>query len=240
MKYLNLHPWKVTTKEAVQIQAELRERIELHDTFDTVRVIAGADVAFDKHKNEGYGGVITYSFPELEEIERRGVKAEIPFPYVPGLLAFREAPIVLKAFASLKTEPDVVLFDGQGLAHFRRMGIATHMGIVLNKPTIGCAKSRLIGTFDEPGPRVGSYSPLVHGKETVGVVLRTRKQVKPIFVSQGTNISLKTCIEIVLTCVDGYRIPKPTREADCYVASIKRESKTAVIKGNTTSVVSQE
>jgi deoxyribonuclease V len=224
MKYNNLHPWKVTTKEAVQIQAELREHIELHDTFDTVRVLAGADVAFDKHKNEGYGGVITYSFPELEEIERRGVKAEITFPYVPGLLAFREAPVLLKAFASLESEPDVVLFDGQGLAHFRRMGIATHMGIVLNKPTIGCAKSRLIGTFDEPGARVGSYSPLVHGRETVGVVLRTRRRVKPIFVSQGTNISLKTTIEIVLKCVDGYRIPKPTREADRYVAFIKRES----------------
>jgi deoxyribonuclease V len=224
MKYLNLHPWKVTAREAVQIQAELRERIKLHDTFDTVRVIAGADVAFDKQKHEGYGGVITYSFPDLEEIERRGVTAEIPFPYVPGLLAFREAPILLKAFASLETEPDVIVFDGQGLAHFRRMGIATHMGMVLNKPTIGCAKSRLVGTFDEPGTDAGSYSPLVDGSETVGVVLRTRKRVKPIFVSQGTNISLKTCIAIVLTCVDGYRIPKPTREADRYVACIKKRS----------------
>jgi len=224
MKYLNLHPWKVTAREAVQIQAELRERIKLHDTFDTVRVIAGADVAFDKQKHEGYGGVITYSFPDLEEIERRGVTAEIPFPYVPGLLAFREAPVLLEAFASLETEPDVIVFDGQGLAHFRRMGIATHMGMVLNKPTIGCAKSRLVGTFDEPGTDAGSYSPLVDGSETVGVVLRTRKRVKPIFVSQGTNISLKTCIAIVLTCVDGYRIPKPTREADRYVACIKKRS----------------
>jgi deoxyribonuclease V len=224
MKALNLHPWKVTTREAVQIQTELRERIELHDAFDSVRVIAGADVAFDKHTNEGYGGVITYSFPGLEEIERKGVKAEIPFPYVPGLLAFREAPILLKAFASLETEPDVVLFDGQGLAHYRRMGIATHMGIVLNKPTIGCAKSRLIGTFDEPGTEVGAYSPLVDGKETVGVVLRTRERVKPIFVSPGTLISLATCITIVLACVDGYRIPKPTREADRYVACIKKRS----------------
>jgi deoxyribonuclease V len=224
MKALTLHPWKVTTREAVQIQTELREQIELHDAFDRVRIIAGADVAFDKHTNEGYGGVIAYSFPGLEEIERRGVKAEIPFPYVPGLLAFREAPILLKAFASLETEPDVILFDGQGLAHKRRMGIATHMGIVLNKPTIGCAKSRLIGIFDEPGEEVGCYSPLLDGKETVGVVLRTRKRVKPIFVSPGNQISLTTCITIVLACVDGYRIPKPTREADRYVAFIKKES----------------
>ena len=224
MKALKLHSWKVTPKKAVHIQNELRKRIDLHDAFNKIRVVAGADVAFEKQAHEGYGAVITYSFPELEEIERRGVKAGIPFPYVPGLLAFREAPILLKAFASLKTAPDVVIFDGQGLAHSRRMGIATHMGILLNKPTIGCAKSRLIGAFDEPGEEVGCYSPLMDGKETVGVVLRTRKGVKPIFVSPGTHISLATCISIVLSCVDGYRIPKPTREADRFAAVIKKES----------------
>ena len=224
MKDLKLHPWKVTPKEAVQIQTELRKRIEFHDAFDKVRVVAGADVAFDKQAHKGYGAVITYSFPGLEEIERKGVKAEIAFPYIPGLLAFREAPILLKAFASLETEPDVVLFDGQGLAHSRRMGIATHMGILLNKPTIGCAKSRLIGAFDEPGTDVGCYSPLLDGKETVGVVLRTRKHINPIFVSPGMHISLENCITLVLACVDGYRIPKPTREADRYAAEIKKES----------------
>ena len=227
MKALKLHAWNVAPKEAVKIQNELRKRIDLHDACDRVRVVAGADVAFEKQAHEGYGAVITYSFPELEEIERKGVKAEIPFPYVPGLLAFREAPILLKAFASLKKVPDVVMFDGQGLAHSRRMGIATHMGILLNKPTIGCAKSRLIGVFDEPGTDVGCYSPLLDGKETVGVVLRTRKHVHPIFVSPGTHISLETCITIVLACVDGYRIPKPTREADRYAAEIKKGSAVA-------------
>lgn len=223
MKYQNLHSWNVTPKEAIKIQTGLRERIVLHDSFDKIKVIAGADVSFDKNKNEGYGGVISYSFPGLKEIERRGVRKEISFPYIPGLLAFREAPVLLEAFASLKTEPDLILFDGQGLAHFRRMGLATHMGILLNKPAIGCAKSRLIGTFEEPGEDVGCYSSLFDGEETVGVVLRTRRRVHPIFVSQGNKISLKTCIEIVLKCVDGYRIPKPTREADHYVALIKKK-----------------
>lgn len=222
MNYQNLHPWNVTPKEAIKIQMDLRERIELHDSFNEIRVIAGADVSFDKNKNEGYGGVIIYSFPGLEEIERKGVKKKLTFPYIPGLLAFREAPVLLKAFASLKTEPDIILFDGQGLAHFRRMGIATHLGILLNRPTMGCAKSRLIGKFEEPGEEVGCYSPLVDAEQTVGVVLRTKKRVHPIFVSQGNKISLKTCIEIILKCIDGYRIPKPTREADRYVELIKK------------------
>jgi deoxyribonuclease V len=223
VKYQKLHSWDVTPKEAVKIQTGLRERIVLHDSFGEIRVIAGADVSFDKKKNEGYGGVITYSFPGLNEIERKSARKKLTFPYIPGLLTFREAPVLLKAFASLKMEPDVILFDGQGLAHFRRMGLATHMGILFNKPTIGCAKSRLIGTFKEPGEDVGCYSTLVDGGETVGVVLRTRRCVHPIFVSQGNMISLETCIKIVLKCADGYRIPRPTREADRYVAVIKRE-----------------
>jgi len=223
MDYQNLHPWDIKPKEAMTIQMDLRKRIELQDSFNEIRVIAGADVSFDRKKNESYGGVITYSFPELKEIERRGAIKKVSFPYIPGLLAFREAPVLLEAFASLRTEPDVIMFDGQGFAHFRRMGIATHMGILLNKPAIGCAKSRLIGTFEEPGENSGCYSPLVDSGQTVGVVLRTRKQIHPIFVSQGNKISLKSCIEIVLKCLDGYRVPKPTREADHYVELIKKK-----------------
>jgi deoxyribonuclease V len=222
MDYQDLHPWDVTPKAAVGIQNNLTNLIQLKDSFRKIKVIAGADVAFDKSSNHGYGGVIVYNFPELEEIERQGIIRPLTFPYVPGLLAFREAPILLEAFTSLKTEPDMILFDGQGIAHFRRMGIATHMGIVLNKPTIGCAKSRLIGRYKDPGQNVGSCSPLIHGKETVGMVLRTRKKVRPIFVSPGTKISLETSVEIVLKCVDGFRIPKPTREADRYVAHLKK------------------
>ena len=223
MRYKNLQPWDVAPKEAITIQTDLRKRVVRHDSFGKIRVVAGADVSFDKNKKEGYGGVITYSFPDLKEIERKSARATIHFPYVPGLLTFREAPVLLKAFACLKTEPDVIIFDGQGLAHFRRMGLATHMGILLHKPTVGCAKSRLLGTFEDPGEAAGSYSPLLDGKETIGAVLRTRTCVNPVFISQGNMISLKTSINIVLKCVDGYRIPKPTREADDYVARVKKE-----------------
>lgn len=216
---LRLHAWNVTPGEAIAIQEALRKRIRLRDTFAATHIIAGADMSIDG--DWGYGGVITYTFPRLEEIERRSVRMKLTFPYVPGLLAFREAPVLLAALELLSTEPDLLLFDGQGIAHGRRMGIATHMGILLNKPTIGCAKSRLVGTFEKPGADRGCYEPLVHGGETVGAVLRTRKQVRPIFVSPGTGISLKTSINIVMRCLDGYRIPKPTREADHYVGSIK-------------------
>jgi len=218
---LRLHSWNVTPGEAIAIQEALRTRIILRDTFAATHIIAGADMSIDG--DWGYGGVITYTFPRLEEIERRSVRMKLTFPYVPGLLAFREAPVLLAALELLSTEPDLLLFDGQGIAHGRRMGIATHMGILLNKPTIGCAKSRLVGTFEEPGSDRGCYEPLVHEGETVGAVLRTRKQVRPIFVSPGTGISLKTSINIVMRCLDGYRIPKPTREADHYVGSIKRK-----------------
>lgn len=221
MRHYHLHPWDVTPAEAIAIQKQLRERIELRDAFDIISVIAGADVAFDD--DWGYGGIISYSFPGLVEIERRSARKKLSFPYIPGLLAFREAPILLAAFALLAQEPDLIMFDGQGIAHSRRMGIATHMGILLDKPTIGCAKSRLIGEFDEPLEEAGSYTPLVDSGETLGVVLRTRKRVRPIFVSPGTKVSLKTALAIVLQCLDGYRIPKPTRQADHYVGSMKRK-----------------
>jgi len=227
MKPLRLHSWNVTPGEAIAIQEALRTRIRLRDTFAITDVIAGADMSIDG--DWGYGGVITYTFPRLEEIERRSVRMKLTFPYVPGLLAFREAPVLLAALALLSTEPDLLLFDGQGIAHGRRMGIATHMGILLNKPTIGCAKSRLVGTFEEPGADRGCYEPLVHGGENVGAVLRTRKQVRPIFVSPGTGISLNTSINIVMRCLDGYRIPKPTREADHYVGSIKRKPRAPAV-----------
>jgi deoxyribonuclease V len=222
MRALNLHPWNVSTAEARCIQNELCHQVVLHNDFPHIDLIAGADLAIDTTSNEGYAGVIVYTFPDLEEVERRHAHCKLSFPYIPGLLAFREAPVLLKAFAKVQHEPDVVVFDGQGVAHPRGMGIATHMGLVLDKATIGCAKSRLIGSFEEPGPDVGDYWPLVFGEKTIGAVLRTRRNVKPIFVSQGHRIGLETCIDILLQCSDGYRIPRPTREADHFVGEIKR------------------
>jgi deoxyribonuclease V len=222
MKYRNLHPWNVTPQQAMKIQAELRAQVVLKSDPREVNLIAGADIALDQDTNKGYAGVIVYRFPELIKVERCHAVADITFPYIPGLLAFREAPVLLKAFDALKHEPDVIIFDGQGIAHPRRLGIATHMGLLLDKPSIGCAKSRLIGRFEEPGTRAGEYSPLEDSGEVVGAVLRTRDNVNPVFISPGHKIDLSLSIKIIMKCVDGYRIPKPTREADHFVAEVKK------------------
>ncbi len=204
------------------MQEKLRKRVALEDRFDAIRFVAGADVAFDPKTNVAFAGVIVYRFPELEEVERRTARRKLRFPYVPGLLSFRESPVLLAAFARLATEPDLILVDGHGLAHPRLFGIACHLGVLFNKPTIGCAKSLLVGDYAEPGSRRGSASPLVFRGERVGVVLRTRENVKPIFVTQGHRVSLDSAVRLVRRCLDGLRIPKPTREADRYVRELRR------------------
>jgi len=220
------HVWDVTAREAVAIQEELRERVVLENDFGRVEVVAGVDMAVDSQAHEGYGGAIAFTFPGLAEIERRIAVQRLTFPYVPGLLSFREAPVVLEALEGLKVEADVILVDGQGIAHPRGVGIASHLGIILDKPTIGCAKSRLVGSFEEPGMEAGDCSPLIYQGKVVGAVLRTRRGVRPIFVSPGHKIDLPTSIEITLKCVERYRIPKPTREADLLVGEAKRKGRT--------------
>ena len=194
----------------------------LEDDFKTIRYVAGADLAFDPETGQAFAGVIVYRFPELEEVERRSARRKLRFPYVPGLLSFREGPALLAAFARLRTEPDLILIDGHGRAHPRLFGIACHLGVLLDKPTIGCAKSLLVGTHYEPGAKAGSSSPLVYHGDRVGVVLRTRDGVKPIYVTTGHRVSLDTAVRLVRQCLDGYRIPKPTRQADHYVRDLRR------------------
>ena len=214
--------WNLTPRGAIREQQRLRERVALEDKFRTIRTVAGADLAFDPETDTAFAGVIVYRFPELEEIERRMARRKLRFPYVPGLLSFREGPILEAVFAKLRTEPDLILIDGHGLAHPRLFGIACHMGVVFDKPTIGCGKSLLVGEFNEPGRRAGSSSPLVFRGQTVGAVLRTRDDVKPIFVTQGNRVSLDFAVKLVRACTDGFRIPKPTREADHYVGDLRR------------------
>jgi deoxyribonuclease V len=155
-----------------------------------------------------------FSYPGLEHLEDTVAKERMLFPYIPGYLSFREGPAVIKALRKLKTQPDVVLFDGQGIAHPRHMGIASHVGVVLNIPAVGCAKSRLVGEYDEPGPCRGDWSPLYYQGREVGAVLRTRDQVRPLFISPGHRVDLMTCINIVLHAVSSYRLPEPIRRAD--------------------------
>jgi deoxyribonuclease V len=214
--------WNLTPREAMRLQERLRERVVLEDKFGTVRTVAGADLAFDPATGVAFAGVIVYRFPELFEIERRMARRKLCFPYVPGLLSFRESPILLAAFARLRTEPDLILIDGHGRAHPRLFGIACHIGVLFDKPTIGCGKSLLVGEYEEPAAKSGSASPLVFRGERVGMVLRTRERVKPIFVTQGHRVSLHSAVRLVRACVDGFRIPKPTREADHYVRDLRR------------------
>lgn len=214
--------WNLTPREAMRSQERLRERVVLEDRFRTIRLVAGADLAFDPETDQAFAGVIVYRFPELAEVERRMARRKLRFPYVPGLLSFRESPVLLAAFARLRTEPDLILIDGHGRAHPRLFGIACHLGVLFDKPTIGCAKSLLVGQCGEPAAPVGSTAPLILKGQTVGMVLRTRENVKPIFVTQGHRVSLESAVRLVRECLDGFRIPKPTREADHYVRELRR------------------
>lgn len=222
MRYQRLHSWRVTPREAVQIQSRLRSKVELADRLPRVRRVAGADMAFDLRTNRAIAGVVIYAFPEMEEIERLWGEVEISFPYVPGLLSFREAPALLQVFSRIKNAPDLIFCDGHGYAHPRRFGITSHLGLLLDVPTIGCAKSVLIGRHEPLPARAGAWAPLRDGEEVIGAALRTRRAVRPIYVTQGHRVCLPTALKFVLAVLDGYRIPRPTRDADRFVAAAKR------------------
>lgn len=217
-----------TVQEAYQIQKVLKEKVVSTKEFDEVRTIGGADLAVLKGESKLLCGIIIFSYPEMEEIERVSTIVEEKFPYIPGLLAFREGPAIIETFRKLKNKPDVLMIDGQGIAHPRGTGIACHVGVLLDIPSFGVAKKRLYGTYEEPGVTKGSFSQLFSkdGK-VIGAVLRTRDNVKPVFVSVGHKTDLESALEISLTCSQGYRIPEPTRRADKYVAELKRERNNA-------------
>jgi deoxyribonuclease V len=212
-----LHRWDLDEAEARALQRQLAGQVVREDRFGEIRTVAGVDLGFPKTPDGselGRAAVVVLSFPDLGLVEERVVEQPVMFPYIPGLLSFREAPVGLAAIGSLETRPDLLLVDGQGLAHPRRCGIACHLGLLLDLPTIGCAKSILVGQAEEPGPNPGDWTPLVHRGETIGAALRTRPKVKPIYVSIGHRVSLASAIELVSRCGRGYRLPEPTRLAD--------------------------
>ena len=209
----------LTPGEARQLQQRIRPLVIRRDRVGPVGRVAGADMAL--REKTGYAAVIVYSFPELQEVERAWISDELKFPYVPGLLSFREIPLLLQAFGRLQRLPDLILADAHGWAHPRRAGLACHLGIVLNTPTIGCAKSVLVGEYEMPDPARGSISALHDGTDKIGVALRSRAGVRPIFVSCGHRVSLRTAVRLTLECCDGYRIPKPLREADHFVKQLR-------------------
>lgn len=222
--YEQLHEWAMTPHEAVELQKRLRERVRITPLKKRIRTIAGADISFNKFSPVVYAGLVVLSLPELEVIEEVGVVSETRFPYLSGLLSFREAPSVLEAWAKLQTEPDAVMFDGQGIAHPRRVGIASHVGLWLNRPTFGCAKSVLVGKYAEPDAERGGWTELVDPKknEVVGAAVRTKTNVQPIFVSPGHLIDLPGAIRLTLECDGGYRQPEPTRRAHHLVNALRR------------------
>ncbi len=223
MRIKNLHPWDVSPSEAMAIQNRLREQVRFTPLdVNRVRWIAGADVSFDKGSDTIFAAVVVLELPHLRLVEEAAVTTVTRFPYIPGLLSFREAPAVLKAFEKVARWPDAVLVDGQGLAHPRRMGLACHLGLALDLPTVGCAKSILVGTYEEPSPEAGSSSPLLDRGEVVGVALRTKDRTRPIFVSPGHRIDLESAIALVLRCVAGHRQPEPTRQAHLLVNRLRR------------------
>lgn len=222
-----LHPWDVTPAEARSIQADLAGRVDLIDapSLDAIAFVAGVDNTYVTEDGKTTAGavVIVLTFPDLEVVETAVSWQPVGFPYVPGLLSFREAPAVLNAFADITTEPDVVLCDGQGYAHPRRFGLASHLGVILERPTIGCAKSRLVGEYEEPERAFGAHTPLIDRGEVVGAAVRTRRRHKPLFVSPGHQISAETAVEIALACCrDGAFLPEPTRLAHQLVTQERR------------------
>lgn len=243
MRAAREHEWDVSTAEARKIQERLRGHWEGKDRLGKLRTVAGLDAAFVlkgsqafqarpnrwnllRSANQAIGCVVQYKYPEMEEIAREYAVLPLGFPYVPGFLSFREIPVLLAALSKLPSMPDLLFCDGQGYAHPRRMGLATHLGIVLDVPTIGCAKSLLIGKHGKLGSKAGSWVPLVdqaNKDERIGAAVRTRDGVAPIYVSQGNRVSLATALKLVLQVASGYRIPRPTRDADRFTKEMKRK-----------------
>lgn len=227
MDYRRLHGWDVSPQEAVRIQQDLRARLVARDEGQTAfHTIAAMDVSYDRRSPWLYAAIVVMRLPAFRLVETAGVRARAQFPYVPGLLSFREAPAGLQAWERLRTRPDCLICDGHGYAHPRRFGFACHFGLLVDRPTIGFAKSVLVGKFDPPGPARGSVTDLVDAGEVIGAAVRTREGAEPVFVSVGYRVSLATAVQTILACTAGYRIPEPARRAHALVNRL-REAGTA-------------
>ena len=222
MTIKQLHSWDVTPTEAVALQKQLRDQVILQPLPKNIELVAGADISFNKFSAVIYAGIVVVRLPNLEVVATSGIVTTTKFPYVPGLLSFREIPPLLEAWEKLKVRPDVMLLDGHGIAHPRRLGIASHAGMILSLPTIGCAKTLLVGKYEIPAEAAGSFSPLLDKGETIGAVVRTKNRVNPIFVSPGHLADIPTAIDLALRCGKGYRIPEPTRLAHLFVNALRR------------------
>ncbi len=222
LKHRNLHPWRLPYAEAVAVQEQLREQLVVNKRPAVIRRVAGADVAYSRASQRLYAAVLVFSYPDLELLESRSSRRKAAYPYLPGLLSFREAPVLLQTFEKLARRPDLVIFDGQGIAHPRGMGLAAHMGILLDLPTLGCAKGRLVGTHCPVGESKGSVSLLRRDTTVIGAAVRTRERVKPVYVSPGHRMDVAGAVQMTLALCRGYRLPDPTRRAHLAVKRLRR------------------
>ncbi len=224
MKFNNLHPWHVDKHEAVQIQYNLSKLIILKNSFHEVRRIAGCDVAYSALNNKAYAAICLFTFPDLSKTNEVTCVSDITFPYLSGLLTFREGPALLHAFEKLVEKPDIIIFNGQGIAHPRKMGLATHMGIILDTPSIGCAQKSIFRNYDNPDYYKGAFSEIRDNKNMViGACLRTKDKTNPVFISQGYKIGLRAAIDIVLSCTLQYKMPEPLRSSHILANSVKEK-----------------
>ncbi len=221
------HPLDVSVAEARKTQESLCREVREEPVLDpaAVRTVAGTDISYLRESRLALGAVVLMGYPGLEVLEVRTSALQVAFPYVPGLLSFRELPALLPALEALGQQPDLLFVDGQGVAHPRGFGLASHLGVLTGIPTIGCAKSRLVGEAAEPGPEVGDWEPLLYKGKTVGAVLRTRRGVKPLCISVGHLVDLPTSLRMVLDCLCGVRLPEPQRRAHLAAEELKREAR---------------
>jgi len=218
----SLHPWRVGYREAVAIQESLRARLRLRPLPARVRLVAGTDVAYSRPTHRMYAAVVVVALPSLKVVEVAEAHCRARFPYVPGLFTFRELPPLLRAFRRLRSRPHVLLFDGQGLAHPRRFGLACHGGLLLGRPSVGCAKSRLVGAHAPLGAERGASAELAFDGRVVGAALRTQRGVKPVYVSPGHRADVRTSVDLVLACTGRFRLPEPTRLAHQATTALRR------------------
>lgn len=216
------HAWNLSPSEAIALQRDLAAQVRCADDLGPVRTIAGVDVSMQRFADEGFAAIVVLSVPDMAVMEVAGARLPLTMPYIPGLLSFREVPLVLAAYERLEIKPDLLMVDGHGRAHPRRIGIASHLGLVLDRPTIGCAKSLLVGTHESLAEARGSTAALVHHGETVGYAVRTKDRVNPVFVSCGHRVSNETAVRWVLDCARGYRLPEPTRQAHLASNALRR------------------
>ena len=221
------HSWNLSYEEARPLQKALAPKLRLAFPNKPIHFVAGADVSFDRFSPTLYAGIIVLSFPDLHLVEEQWEIYQTSFPYVPGYLSFREAPAVIATFKKLSTPPDVMILDGQGIAHPRGLGLAAHVGLLLDIPTIGCAKSLLVGEYSSVAPEKGATTPLMFNGKEVGKVLRTRDHVKPVFISPGHLMDIEHAVGIALRCSPRYRIPEPTRQAHRLVNRVRKEHGTS-------------